>query len=80
MDPRDKRQMLIVQVAALVTAMYAFFFSRIRTSQCSRPQISYGPMCVMDEEREKNLNMIYNYNDVECVNMLYMRRAPFSAM
>jgi hypothetical protein len=80
MDPCDKRQMLIVQAAALVTAMYAFFFSRIWTSQCSRLQISYGPMCVMDEEREKNLNMIYNYNDVECVNMLCMRRAPFSAM
>jgi hypothetical protein len=31
----------------------------------------------MDEEREKNLNMIYNYNDVECVNMLCMRRALF---
>jgi hypothetical protein len=31
----------------------------------------------MDEERQKNLDLIYNYNDVECVNMLCMRRAPF---
>jgi hypothetical protein len=31
----------------------------------------------MDEERRRNLNLIYNCNDVECVNMLRMRRAPF---
>jgi hypothetical protein len=30
-----------------------------------------------DEECQKNLDFIYNYNDVECVNMLCMRRAPF---
>jgi hypothetical protein len=31
----------------------------------------------MDEERQKKLDKIYNYNDIECVNMLRMRRAPF---
>ena len=73
----DQRQMLIVHAAALVTAMYAFFISRIRMGQLSRPSITYAPMSVMDEERQKNLDKIYNCNDVECVNMLRMRRAPF---
>ncbi|XP_039832870.1 protein ALP1-like [Panicum virgatum] len=69
--------MLIVHAAALVTAMYVFFISRIRMGQLSRPSITYAPMSVMNEERQKNLNKIYNCNDVECVNMLRMRRAPF---
>ena len=73
----DQRQMLIVHAAALVTAMYAFFISRIRMGQLSRPSITYAPMSVVDEERQKNLDKIYNCNDVECVNMLRMRRAPF---
>ena len=69
--------MLVVEAAALVAAMYAFLMSRLRMGQCSRPQITYGPMSIMDEERQKNLNLIYSCNDVECVNMLRMRRAPF---
>jgi hypothetical protein len=57
--------------------MYALFFNRLRMQHDSRPQISYGPLRIMDEERQKNLDLIYNCNDVECVNMLHMRRAPF---
>jgi len=34
-------------------------------------------MSKRDEERQANLNKMYNCNDVECVNMLRMRRAPF---
>jgi hypothetical protein len=34
-------------------------------------------MSAMDVERQANLNKIYNCNDIECVNMLRMRRAPF---
>ena len=49
----DQRQMLIVHAAALVTAMYAFFISRIRMGHLSRPSITYAPMSVMDEERQK---------------------------
>ena len=72
-----ERHALIVQAVALITAMYAFMFTSLRLRQQFRPQISYGPMYVMDEERQRNLNLIYNCNDVECVNMLRMRRAPF---
>src|SRR6266542_4781529 len=73
----DKRRMLIVHAAAIVATMYAFMMSRLRVGQTSRPQITYAPMSAMDEERQKNLDKIYNSNDVECVNMIRMRRAPF---
>jgi len=69
--------MLIVRAAALITAVYAFMMARVRVDEESRPRITYGPMHVMDEERQRNLNLIYNCNDVECVNMLRMRRVPF---
>lgn len=51
----DKRKHLIVLAAALVIAMYAFFMSRIRMGQLSRPRITYAPMSAMDEERQKKL-------------------------
>ncbi|KAJ1261339.1 hypothetical protein BS78_09G022000 [Paspalum vaginatum] len=69
--------MLIVQAAALLSAMYALLLSRTRVEQTSRPQITYAPMSAMDVEKKKNLDKIYNCNDAECVNMLRMRRAPF---
>ena len=77
MDLEEKRRILFARSAALSTAMYALLFARLRMLQSQRPQISYGPMSIRDEERQRNLNLIYNYNDIECVNMLRMRRAPF---
>jgi accessory colonization factor AcfC len=62
---------------ALIATMYAFLLSRMRMHQNSRPRISYGPLRVMDEERQKNLDRIYNCNDIECVDVLRMRRTPF---
>lgn len=73
----DQRRLLIARAAALITAMYALLFARLRMYHESRRQITYGPLRIMDEERQKNLDLIYNYNDVECVSMLRMRRAPF---
>jgi hypothetical protein len=77
MDLQEKRRMLLARVAALISAMYALLFARIRLLHCSRPQLNYGSMSKWDEERQKNLDLIYNYNDVECVNMFRRRRAPF---
>jgi hypothetical protein len=37
-------------------------------------------MSIRDEERQRNLNLMYNYNDIECVNMLRMRRKPFFSL
>jgi len=80
MDLEEKRRILFARAAALITAMYALLFARLRMLQSQRPQISYGPMSIRDEERQRNLNLIYNYNDIECVNMLRMRRAPFFSL
>ena len=76
-DDDDERRMLIVRAAGLVAAVYAYFVSRLVQCQVARPRITYAPMSAMDEERHRNLNRIYNFNDVECVNMLRMRRTPF---
>jgi hypothetical protein len=69
--------MLIARTAALIVVMYAFLFNGMRMHQNSRPQICYGPLRVKDEEWKNNLDRIYNYNDIKCVSMLHMRRAPF---
>jgi hypothetical protein len=69
--------MLFVQAAGLVTALYALVWSRLRLKESEQFQISYGPMSQRDEERQANLTLIYNSNDVECVNMIRMRRATF---
>jgi hypothetical protein len=44
------------------------------------PPLTYGPMLPRDQERIANPNYIYNCNDVEAVQMLRMRRAPFNAL
>jgi hypothetical protein len=76
MDHDDERRMLIVRAVGLVAVVYAFFVSKLVQCQVARPRITYAPMSAMDEERHGNLNRIYNFNDVECVNMLRMRRTP----
>ena len=77
MDPADQRRQLVAQAAAFVAVIYAYFMSVVRQSQTAQPRITYAPMSAMDVERQANLNRIYNCNDIECVNMLRMRRAPF---
>ncbi|XP_071680294.1 uncharacterized protein [Lolium perenne] len=44
------------------------------------PRVTYGPMLQRDHERIANLNNIYNCNNVEAIQMLRMRRAPFYAL
>jgi hypothetical protein len=69
--------MLFVQAAALVITLYALVWSRLKLKIFEPLQISYGPMSKRDEERKANLTLIYNSNDVECVNMIRIRRTPF---
>jgi len=77
MNPAEQRYMLVIKAAAFVSVIYAYFMSRLRVARNSQPRITYAPMSAMDEERQANLNKIFNCNDIECVNMLRMRRAPF---
>ncbi|WVZ74709.1 LOW QUALITY PROTEIN: hypothetical protein U9M48_022862 [Paspalum notatum var. saurae] len=66
MDMEENRRQLYVQAAALITALYAFLLSRLRLQERSQPVLAYGPLSKMDEQRQHNLNLIYNCNDVEC--------------
>jgi hypothetical protein len=60
----------------LVTAVASWFFLWFR--RLSAPlSIPYGPMTQRDQQRMANLNYIYNSDDLHCVNLLRMRRAPF---
>jgi hypothetical protein len=69
--------MIFVQAVALVTILYALVWSRLRLVQSEQHKISYGQMSKRDKERQANLTIICNCNDVECVNMLRMRKLPF---
>jgi hypothetical protein len=77
MNPVEQRRMLVIKVAAFVSVVYAYFINRLRVARKSQHCVSYAPMSAMDRERQANLDKIYNCNDIECVNMLRMRRAPF---
>ena len=64
----------------MVVVMVAFLFSRIKRLRGEDKPIVYGPRAVADEHRRKNLDLIYNSTDKECIAMLRMSRAPFFAL
>jgi hypothetical protein len=70
---------LIHQAVALVVVIQAWILllHKRAVMRIAYPQVSYGPMLQRDQERIANLNWIYNKNEVEAVQMLRMRRAPF---
>jgi hypothetical protein len=70
---------LIHQEATLVAVIQAriLLLHKRTVMHAVFSQVSYGPMLQRDQERIANLNYIYNRNDVEVVQMLRMRRAPF---
>ena len=58
MDSQEKRRLLVVQAAALISAIYAFLLSRLGQQEHAQRMLTYGPLCKMDEERQQNLNLI----------------------
>jgi hypothetical protein len=70
---------LIHQAAALVAMIQAWILllHKRAVMRAAYPDVSYGPMLQRDQARIANLNWIYNRNDIEAVQMLRMRRAPF---
>jgi hypothetical protein len=70
---------LIHQATTLVAVIQAWILllHKRAVMRAPYPDVSYGPMLQRDQERFANLNWIYNRNDVEAVQMLRMRRAPF---
>ena len=48
-----------------------------RLKSRSRPSITYAPMSTRDEHWQNNLAFIYHSSDIQCVELLRMRRTPF---
>ena len=65
------------QAAAMVVVMVALVSSKLKRHRGEDELISYGPRLEADEHGEKNLSLIYNSTDGECIPMLQMSRAPF---
>ncbi|KAI5011762.1 hypothetical protein ZWY2020_013899 [Hordeum vulgare] len=82
MPVMDAQMSLIFQAVALISVIQAwvmFMHERV-VHRGGRPLIDYGPMFIRDQERIQNLNYVYNYNDVEALWMLRMKRAPFARL
>jgi len=65
------------QATAMVVDMVALVSSKLKRHRGEDELISYGPRLEADEHMEKNLSLIYNSTDAECIAMLRMSRAPF---
>ena len=64
----------------MVVVMIAFLYSGFRNLRGEDEPIVYGYSATTDEHRRKNLDLIYNSTDKECIAMLRMSRAPFFAL
>ena len=67
------------QATAIVVVMIALVSSKLKRRGGEDEPISYGPR-LEAEHREKNISLIYNSTDAECIAMLRMSRAPFFAL
>ena len=73
----DQRSVMATQAAAMVVVMAAFVFSRLKRLRGEDEPIVYGPRLEADEHIQRNLQLIYNSTNSECLAMLRMTRAPF---
>ena len=60
-------------VVAVAACFLMWFRRRVEDSR----SVTYGPMAERDKQRMNNLRYIYESDDVHCVNLLRMKRAPF---
>jgi len=77
MDADASRSDLASQAAALVVVMVGYMSSRIKRKRSEEEPIVYGLRLEADEYKQKNLQVIYNSTDSECMAMFRMTRAPF---
>ena len=75
MDPAELRLMMVRRGAAVVVVLCTWFLAMLRSR--SRPSITYAPMSARDEQWQNNLAFIYQSSDIQCVELLRMRRTPF---
>ena len=77
MDFQARRRAVAAMVVAVAVAMWFFMWFRRRAKDARL--VTYGPKAERDQQRINNLRYIYESNDVHCVNLLRMKRAPFSS-
>ena len=77
MEFEQQRSAIAKQAAAMVVVMVTLVSSKLNRRREDDEPICYGPRLEADEHREKNLSLIYNSTDAECIAMLRMSRAPF---
>jgi hypothetical protein len=77
MNTAIARCRLIAKAVVLVAVMLAWLDAWLRHRLHARRCITYGLMHQRDQERQNNLRFIYESTDVECVDLLRMRRALF---
>jgi hypothetical protein len=64
----------------MVVVMIALVSSKLKRAREEDESICYGPRLEADKHVEKNLSLIYNSTDVECIAMLRMSIAPFFSL
>ena len=77
MEFEQQRSAMAKQAAAMVVVMVTLVSSKLKRRREDDEPICYGPRLEADEYREKNLSLIYNSTDAECIAMLRMSKAPF---
>ena len=73
---KARRRAAAAMVVAVATWFLMWFRRRVEYS-CS---VTYGPLAERDKQRMNNLRYIYEFDDVHCVNLLRMKRTPFSTL
>ena len=76
MDFQARRRAATVVVVVVVACFFMWFRRRAEDAR----SVTYGPMAARDQQRMNNLRYIYESDDVHCVNLLRMKRAPFFQM
>jgi hypothetical protein len=76
MAENAQHDLMARQAAAMVVVMVSFVVNRLRRVRREEP-IPYGPRTEAERHRQRTLEMLYNYNDIEYIAMLRMKRVPF---
>jgi hypothetical protein len=76
MDANAQHGMMPRQAAAMVVVMVCFVVNRTRRI-IGEEVVPYGPRNHVERHKQSTLQMMYNYNDIESIAMLGMRRVPF---
>jgi hypothetical protein len=63
----------------MVVVMVSFVVNRLRRIS-EEETFPYGPRTEAKKHKQSTLQMMYNYNDVECIAMLRIKRAPFFSL